>query len=667
MSSPAIYRPEIDGLRAVAVMPVILFHGGITGFEGGFVGVDVFFVISGYLITSIILREKAEGRFSLLRFWERRARRILPALFLVMAVCVPVAWVLMLPEQYLAFARSMVAVSVFASNILFWRESGYFAAAAEEKPLLHTWSLAVEEQFYILFPLAVLLIWKLGRRALVGAIALVGLMSLGLSHYAAQASPAANFYLLPTRAWELMAGALCALMLDRRALPGNDALAGLGLALILGAVMLFDRTTPFPSLWALAPVGGTALIVLFARPGGRVAQVLAWRPMVAVGLVSYSAYLWHQPLFAFARIALSDIPPAWLMLALAAAALGLAAVSWRFVEQPFRNRRGVFLGARLPLALLPAAALLAGVGVHGHLSDGRRDTWLAMAPIDQAHMYRLYEVARAGGAALVPDPAQPCVMQIPSVGPRRDRLNRCLDQHGPGLLVLGDSHARMIMPPLQRLTERPFVVTLARGGCRPFTPRPECRVFAELEALVAEHPGMFSEIVYHSAGQAVLDDGTAMAGEPDMFERYGPDEAMEPFAPDEGRIASVRDYLDDLVVPGGPRVIWLGPQVGHYLPMRALIRRGCAAEWTLRPGLAESFAALDRAIADRMAADGDVDYISLREMMRLDPANDIVSCDALYWIDGHHWSQAGRKRFAPRLAPLAELVRPVGTEARRDD
>ena len=154
------YRPEIDGLRAVAVVPVILFHGGISGFSGGFVGVDVFFVISGYLITSILLREMGQGRFSLWRFWERRARRILPALVLVMVCCIPFAWMWMLPDQYLAFSRSLIAVSVFASNILFWRESGYFAAAAEEKPLLHTWSLAVEEQFYILFPLAALS-WRL--------------------------------------------------------------------------------------------------------------------------------------------------------------------------------------------------------------------------------------------------------------------------------------------------------------------------------------------------------------------------------------------------------------------------------------------------------------------------------------------------------------------------
>ena len=424
------YRPEIDGLRAVAVVPVILFHGGIAGFSGGFVGVDVFFVISGYLIASILLREMGEGRFSMWRFWERRARRILPALVVVMAVCVPLAWVLMLPEQYLAFARSLVAVSVFASNILFWRESGYFAAAAEEKPLLHTWSLAVEEQFYILFPLAVFLVWRLGRRALVAAIALVGLASLGLSHYAAHESPAANFYLLPTRAWELMAGALCALVLERRAPWQCDLGGGLGLALILTAVVAFDATTPFPSLWALLPVGGTVLIILCAGAGGQVARALSWQPVVALGLVSYSAYLWHQPLFAFARIALPGAPPVWLMLALAALSLGLAALSWRLVEQPFRNREGVFRGARLPAALVPAVVLLAGVGVHGHLSGGVPGRF--PAPVQALMEVRRGDTSgcrnrddateiAAGAACVIGDATRPAT-----------------------LAVIGDSHASML-------------------------------------------------------------------------------------------------------------------------------------------------------------------------------------------------------------------------------
>ncbi|MBK1634200.1 acyltransferase family protein [Rhodovulum adriaticum] len=667
------YRPEIDGLRAFAVLPVILFHAGFAGFSGGFVGVDVFFVISGYLITSILLREHEAGSFSIWRFWERRARRILPALYLVMAVTVPLAWMLMLPDQYQAYARSLIAVSVFASNILFWQESGYFAAASEEKPLLHTWSLAVEEQYYIFFPLAMLLLWRFGRRAVFFGIALVLLVSLGLSQYAASASPAANFFLLPTRAWELMAGALCALWLSRRRARGSDLLAGLGLVLILAAVVLYDETTPFPSLYGLAPVGGTALIVLFAWPGGRVAQLLAWRPIVAVGLVSYSAYLWHQPLFAFARIGLPAPPPGWVMLGLSALSLGLAALSWRFVEQPFRNRHGLFRGKRLALALVPAVALMVAAGAQGELTEGRRASWLASAPPAQAQMYRLYETARAGGADLIRDPNLRCVIQITSAVSAQARLERCYRQHGPGLLVVGDSHSRMVMPALQRLTGRPFVVTLAQGGCRPFTGRSDCHYPAQLPALIAERPEMFSHIVYHNAAQALLDDGTPLSGERTMFERYGPEEPMPPFRPDAGRTAAVRAFLDRLVVPGGPQVIWLGPQIGHYLPIRTLIRRGCTARWHLRPGQADSFVALDRAIAQAMAAPAQIAggpnpaYLPLIPLMHFDPGSDIVSCDALYWIDGHHWSQAGISRFGPRLAPLAEMLQETENGAARDD
>ena len=191
------YRREIDGLRAIAVLPVILFHAGFETFGGGFVGVDVFFVISGYLITTIILGELEQGKFSIVNFYERRARRILPALFLVMLVCIPFAWLWLLPSDMKDFAQSLVAVSVFASNILFWRESGYFDTAAELKPLLHTWSLAVEEQFYVLFPLLLMLFWKLGKRWILVTLGLAFIASLALAQWAAYAKPAAAFYLLP--------------------------------------------------------------------------------------------------------------------------------------------------------------------------------------------------------------------------------------------------------------------------------------------------------------------------------------------------------------------------------------------------------------------------------------------------------------------------------------
>ena len=301
------YRREIDGLRALAVLPVIFFHAGFPTFRGGFVGVDVFFVISGYLITTIILAELEQGKFSIINFYERRARRILPALFLVMFVCLPLAWLWLLPQEMKSFSQSLVAVSAFASNVLFWRTSGYFETAAELKPLLHTWSLAVEEQYYLLFPVFLMLTWRLGKRWIVGLLACVFVVSLAAAQWNAVAKPTATFFLLPTRGWELLVGAFVALYFskDRNKIPAKllcEVGGAVGFVLITYSIFAFDKQTPFPSFYALVPTIGTALIILYATQSTLVGQLLGNRVCVGVGLISYSAYLWHQPLFAFARL-----------------------------------------------------------------------------------------------------------------------------------------------------------------------------------------------------------------------------------------------------------------------------------------------------------------------------------------------------------------------------
>jgi len=334
------YRPEIDGLRTVAVIPVILFHSGL-GLPGGFIGVDVFFVISGFLIGSILIEERIKtGRISILGFYERRARRIIPALVFVIIACLPLAWMLMLPSELELFGRSMAATMLFVSNVLFWQNSGYFAPATELMPLLHTWSLAVEEQYYILFPLFLIIVWKLGR-SWVGALLLACVIcSFVLGELASHTSPSAAFYLLPTRAWELLIGALLALWTYGRPQPKGwlaEASSFMGLAAILVAVAWYDKSTPWPGSWALAPVLGTAAIIW----GGNstfVGRALSWGPMVGLGLISYAAYLWHQPLFAFARLHYNEDPTHTVMAILSLITLGLAWATWRFVERPFRDR-----------------------------------------------------------------------------------------------------------------------------------------------------------------------------------------------------------------------------------------------------------------------------------------------------------------------------------------
>lgn len=372
------YRREIDGLRAVAVIPVILFHAGFTFFSGGYVGVDIFFVISGYLITGIIVSELEQGKFSILRFYERRARRILPALFFVMLCCIPFAIMWMLPSQFKDFSQSLVAVSLFASNILFWRESGYFATSSEDKPLLHTWSLAVEEQYYLLFPVFLILLWRFGRNPIFYSIIVISVTSLLLSEWGWRNEPTANFYLAPSRAWELLAGSICAFLQFGKPQKSNNMLSVFGLALILFAIFFYDEATPFPSIYALVPVLGAALIILYGTRNTWVARLLSHKGFVGIGLISYSAYLWHQPLFAFARIRSLNTPEQWVMLILAAASLALAYLSWRYVEQPFRKRTTPSLhsqGATLGAAGLVGIAFIL-FGVMGIVNDGARTQYL---------------------------------------------------------------------------------------------------------------------------------------------------------------------------------------------------------------------------------------------------------------------------------------------------
>ena len=336
------YRPEIDGLRTIAVLPVILFHAGISFFQGGFVGVDIFFVISGYLITTLLLGDIEAGQFSILTFYERRVRRILPALFTVMLATLPFAYFFLLPTEFEAYGKSLIAVPTFVSNILFWSERGYFGAASELKPLVHTWSLAVEEQFYIAFP--PLLAWMASRRLELqrGLFLLAFGLSLAASWYLTRLHFETGFYLPLSRIWELLTGAACAIHLRKRTpVPGvaGTVMAGVGLALIFYAIFVFDSGTVFPGVMAGIPVAGTALIILAAPVGNPVLRLLASRPFVWIGLISYSLYLWHQPIFAFLRHAGHEAPAE--LLASVPIVFLASWLSFRFVETPVRRNRAL--------------------------------------------------------------------------------------------------------------------------------------------------------------------------------------------------------------------------------------------------------------------------------------------------------------------------------------
>lgn len=375
------YRAEIDGLRALAVIPVILFHAGFEIFSGGFLGVDIFFVISGYLITTIIIQELETGSFSLSHFYNRRVRRIFPALAVMTLICIPLAWVGLPPAEMREFSQSLIGVTTFSSNFFFWQQSGYFDTAAELKPLLHTWSLAVEEQYYIFFPFAMLLFWRFGKQVIVCLCLLAFLVSLGLAQWASINASTANFFLLPTRGWELLLGVFCAFYLQRRSdnkreniatLWAQQILSIVGVGLIVFALLFFNPTTPTPSIWTLIPTIGAVLVVLYANSCTWVKSILGWKPLVWIGLISYSAYLWHQPIFVFYRYSTLVEPSTIIMIGLSLASLLAGWLSWRFIERPFRIKG--YIPTRIVYVLTGLfCILIISIGIQGHRSGGFPD------------------------------------------------------------------------------------------------------------------------------------------------------------------------------------------------------------------------------------------------------------------------------------------------------
>ena len=365
------YRADIDGLRAVAVLVVIFFHAGVPGFSGGFVGVDVFFVISGFLITSIILKEIKEEQFSIAKFYERRIRRIFPALFPVIAFSVVVAALLFDPLAFKDFGYTITATTLFSSNILFWDSSGYFDIASMERPLLHTWSLAVEEQFYIFFPLLLIAINRFSKSLYFQWLLGIGLASLITSIYGVYTNQVATFYLVHTRAWELLFGSILALGVIPQ-LQSNfhrHIFSFVGLGLIVFSVGCYTEATLFPGTAALAPVMGASLII-YSGIGGRtsvISKFLSLKPIVYIGLISYSLYLWHWPLIVFVKyLIFRDLTPLEISGIILATFL-IASFSLKFIEQPFRGNQPIIPDRKKLLALSAIVMVIAsiiGSGIH---------------------------------------------------------------------------------------------------------------------------------------------------------------------------------------------------------------------------------------------------------------------------------------------------------------
>ncbi len=469
------YRADIDGLRAVAVLSVLAFHIRLHGIQGGFVGVDVFFVISGYLISSIVFTEIAESRYSIVSFYERRIRRIFPALFAMLAVFSVFAVIYLLPNELVAYSKSMLAATLSASNFYFWQHSGYFDSPTSY-PLLHTWSLAVEEQFYILFPIFLLLVRTFfPTRLRLSVIVLFG-ASLIASAFVVSQDRTTAFYMPYTRAWELLLGTIISLgMFPSLKEAWQRNLATLtGMGLIAYSVLFFTEQTLFPGLSALAPCVGSALIIGAGESGSSViGKILSWRPVVFVGLISYSLYLWHWPVIVLQQMSVlvsaSAIPSHRLAAMLAGHRLDmiveivlsmvLGILSWRFVERPFRS--GPLRLSGRPLFALAGVviALLVGFSSWTVLAKGFESRFPADALEVASVHHDSEEIVRTG-----------CFITSEY---HFDKYNYDLCLHRddtgkkPNYLLVGDSHSAMLWSALASGLPNANVMQASTFNCPP--------------------------------------------------------------------------------------------------------------------------------------------------------------------------------------------------------
>ena len=465
------YRKDIDGLRGLAVLPVVLFHAGVAQVSGGFVGVDIFFVISGFVIANRLQEDLRTDRFSLLDFYERRFRRLLPAITATILVTSAVAAVLLMPSDLVEYGRSLIATSVFSSNFYFWKSSGYFEVDANLRPMLHTWSLAVEEQFYIFMPIALLLAHRFLKGRWLAVLAPVWIASLALSIFMLTRAATADFYLLPTRAWELLTGALLALCpppaLGSKALRQGMALTAL--AVLLACVALYSSTTPFPGAYALPPCLAAAVLI-YCGEGTLPGKLMSSPPLTYVGRISYSLYLVHWPVTVLLRHYNLRAPTPLEVVLIVAVSFALAHLSWKFVEQPFRRPRAETPRWRVMGISAVALLVTAGIGAIFVVTHGLPGRKVGYAPENVSAQNEWRE--------------RTCFLSADQKATAWNLASCTRTQGaGPEVLLWGDSFAAHYVPGLiQEPRFRGKLVQYTAAGCPPVLnyysyARPNCGIF----------------------------------------------------------------------------------------------------------------------------------------------------------------------------------------------
>jgi peptidoglycan/LPS O-acetylase OafA/YrhL len=657
--SKVAYRPDIDGLRALAVVGVMLYHAGF-GLTGGFVGVDIFFVISGYLIAQGILRDSEAGQFSLRRFWERRMRRLLPAALVTITVVLVAGYVLLMPGDYDKLARSALSQLFFCGNIYFWLDTGYFTGEADLKPLLHTWSLAVEEQFYFVLPILLSLLLRLGRR-----VASFSVISLALASFAAcvvltPQMPSASFYLLPTRGWELLVGCCLAFRDDEpktsTAVPwGQQFISTLALSGLIGSMLMLEADTRFPGYLASIPVACTAVLLdRNRRYRTWVVWLLSLRWLVGIGLISYSLYLWHWPLLAFARYVFLSAAKDLLYLPFLLT-FPIAFASWKWIECPCRRRKdwnGRKLLCAVGLAvLLPMTASVVIWHQHGF---PKRLAGANVPPPALESLAVRYDTS----------PIDFNVDELPVLGDRTVE---------PSFLVWGDSHAIALAPVIDEIASQ-FGISgrlVARGGAPPLiaawredtsTAGRDGGLRWSTNVLESMHAREWKAILVIAGWQIYVHETGLVDAQ---RESTSSDTAAEVFSRQLQRTAAA--------MPSSSRIFWLQPAPRQSTDLARALRNRALYAWSpeVREGLSreqyqEQMTEISRAFRSLSQLPQHT-WVEVTSKFFNERGEATLFDDAEFcYIDDNHVSQAGAKLyFSEAIREIVQgLVAPQSSENR---
>jgi peptidoglycan/LPS O-acetylase OafA/YrhL len=643
------FRHDINGLRAIAVVGVVLFHFNPAWIPGGFAGVDVFFVISGFLMTGIIFKGIEQKSFSITKFYIARANRIIPALaFLCLALLV-FGWFSLTPIDYKLLAKHAISSISFISNIVYWSEAGYFDVSSHSKWLLHTWSLSVEWQFYIIYPLVLLFISRFCAFNVIKTLIVVGtIVGFLFSVFASFNWSSAAYFLLPTRAWEMMLGGvayLFPLALDK---SKKLILERIGLLLILGSYFVLSDKNVWPGYAALMPVMGTYFVIQAARNDSFITRNFISQKL---GAWSYSIYLWHWPIVV--GIYYYNLDSYYVFLGIFTSIL-LGHLSYLYIEYIRFESTFINFKAYLtckPLYIALSILVLSFLVIHyqgnnywfNSLDKTRMKTYSLLFERDKEKDN--WGVDAAGRQ----DFDQCHFNNVTLTDPLKARLKSCVAKNGPGVLILGDSHSEDLFGMVSSSFGSSFIIGITNTqGCRPHTETKYCQIhYSAIKQFLFDNPTIFKHVIYEQAGFYLFLDKNGVETTRETFNKLALDSAITNIDINKRYLKHVHNYLAQISkqIP----VTWFGSRIEPHFNDRQVLSKGCDFTFSLRPGQRALYELLDKEMQELVKQQDNIKFVSQNETLRFDFNKDFMNCDKIYWTDGDHLSLHGEEYLGKRL------------------